>query len=50
MRKKHTVQNSIFHFYADHEIGKELQAISNWLDSHPEVLDYALRYSVKLFL
>ncbi len=40
MRKKHTVQNSIFHFYADHEIGQELQAISNWLDVHPEVLDW----------
>ena len=40
MRKKHTVQNSIFHFYADHEIGHELQAISNWLDTHPEILDW----------
>ena len=40
MRKKHTVQNSIFHFYADHEIGQELQTISNWLDAHPEVLDW----------
>jgi IS5 family transposase len=40
MREKHTVQNSIFHFFADHEIGQELQAISNWLDSHPEILDW----------
>ncbi len=38
MREKRTVQSSIFHFFADHEIGRELQAISNWLDSHPEIL------------
>lgn len=40
MREKHTVQNSIFHFFADHEIGQELLSISNWLDSHPEILDW----------
>lgn len=39
MREKRTVQSSIFHFFADHEIGRELQAISNWLDSHPEILE-----------
>ena len=40
MREKRTVQHSIFHFYADHEIGKELQAISDWLDNHSEILDW----------
>ena len=40
MREKRTVQSSIFHFFADHEIGRELQAISNWLDNHPEVLEW----------
>lgn len=40
MREKHTVQNSLFHFFADHKIGQELQAISDWLDRHPEVLDW----------
>lgn len=40
MREKSTVQNSLFHFFADHQIGQELQAISDWLDSHPEILDW----------
>jgi IS5 family transposase len=40
MREKRTVQNSIFHFFADHEIGRELQAISNWLDHHAEILEW----------
>jgi transposase, IS5 family len=40
MREKRTVQHSLFHFFADHEIGKELQAMSNWLDDHPEILDW----------
>lgn len=40
MREKNTVQNSIFHFFADHEIGQELLAISNLLDSYPEILDW----------
>jgi transposase, IS5 family len=40
MREKRTVQHSIFHFFADHEIGKELQAMSAWLDEHSEILDW----------
>ena len=40
MLENHIVQNSIFHFHADHEIGQELLAISNWPDIHPEVLDW----------
>lgn len=39
MREKHTLLKSIFHFFADHEIGQELQAVSGWLDNYPEVLD-----------
>jgi len=40
MRKKRTVQTSIFHLFADHEIGHALQTMSDWLDAHPEVLDW----------
>ena len=40
MRQKRTVQGSIFDLYAEHEIGRELKAMSDWLDSHPEVLDW----------
>jgi transposase, IS5 family len=40
MREKRTVQHSIFHFFADHEIGKELQAMSDWLDEHSVILDW----------
>ena len=40
MRQKRTVQGSIFDVYADHEIGRELKAISDWLDSHTEVLEW----------
>jgi IS5 family transposase len=40
MRPKRTVQSSIFELYADHEIGRELLAMSGWLDAHPEILDW----------
>src|SRR3990172_10062279 len=39
MRKKHTVQRSIFERYAEHDIGRELNAMSTWLDQNKEVLD-----------
>jgi IS5 family transposase len=38
MREKRTIQSSIFEQYAEHEIGRELQAMSAWLDHHPELL------------
>ena len=38
MREKRTVQRSIFDFFAAHDIGRELKAMSDWLDSHAEVL------------
>ncbi len=41
MREKHTVQRSIFDQYAEHEIGQELKAMSEWLEQHAEVLDWA---------
>jgi IS5 family transposase len=39
MRDKHTVQRSIFEHYAEHEIGRELKAMSDWLDQHLDLLD-----------
>lgn len=32
MREKRTLQRSIFEQYAEHEIGWELKAMSDWLD------------------
>jgi IS5 family transposase len=40
MRQERTVQASIFDQYAPHEIGHELQAMSAWLDAHPELLSW----------
>ena len=40
MRKKHTVQYSIFETCPEHETGRELKAISVWLDQHNELLDW----------
>jgi len=39
MRETHTAQASIFQTATDHEIAHELKRISDWLDSHPELLD-----------
>jgi transposase, IS5 family len=39
MRKKRTAQASIYEVFAAHELGRELQAMSDWLDAHREVLD-----------
>jgi transposase, IS5 family len=38
MRQERTIQASIFDLFAEHEIGRELQAISHWLDAHCDVL------------
>ena len=40
MREKRTVQSSIFEQYAEHEIGLELKAMSEWLDDHMDLLDW----------
>ena len=39
MRQERTVQASIFDVFAGHEIGRELKAISQWLDEHPELVE-----------
>ena len=39
MREKRTVQSSIFEAYGEHDVGRELKAMSEWLDSHPQLLD-----------
>ena len=38
MRQERTVQASIFDVFAEHEIGRELKAMSEWLDAHRELL------------
>jgi transposase, IS5 family len=38
MRQERTVQASIFDLFAGHEIGRELKAMSEWLDDHRELL------------
>ena len=43
MRQKRTVHCSIFDFFAAHDIGRELKAMSAWLDTHPEVLAWVER-------
>lgn len=43
MRHKRTAQSSIFEVFAPHEIGRELQAMSAWLDEHREVLTWVAR-------
>lgn len=40
MRKKRTLQQSIFHGYSNHQIGRELEAISAVLDEHPEMIEW----------
>jgi transposase, IS5 family len=38
MRQERTVQSSIFDLFAGHEIGRELKAMSQWLDAHPALI------------
>jgi IS5 family transposase len=40
IREEHTIQTSVFHLFADHQISQELQAMSDFLDAHPEILDW----------
>ena len=37
MRQERTVQASLFDLFAEHEIGRELKAMSAWLDDHREL-------------
>src|ERR1700688_360539 len=41
MRQERTVQASLFDLFAEHEIGRELKAMSRWLDEHREVVGMA---------
>ena len=38
MRQERTVQASLFDGFAEHEIGRELKAMSRWLDEHRDLL------------
>src|SRR5579859_5589954 len=38
MRQERTVQVSIFDLFARHEIGRELKAMSQWLDEYPALI------------
>ena len=41
MRQERTVQASLFDLFAAHEIGRELKAMSQWLDEHRELIEPA---------
>jgi hypothetical protein len=41
MRQERTVQTSLFDLFAEHEIGRELKAMSQWLDEHCELIGLA---------
>jgi len=38
MRQERTIQASLFDLFAGHEIGRELKAMSGWLDEHPALI------------
>ena len=38
MRQQRTVQASLFEVFAGHEIGRQLKAMSLWIDAHPELV------------
>jgi len=38
MRQKRTAQASIYELFADHDLGRELEGMSAWLDAHPHIL------------
>lgn len=40
MKKNHTAQHSLFDFYPEHQLGNELKFISEWLDKHPDLIDW----------
>jgi IS5 family transposase len=43
MRQERTVQSSIFDLFAEHEIGRELKAMSQWLDKNRDLLGLVTR-------
>ena len=48
MRQERTVQASIFDVFATHEIGRELEAMSQWLDEHRDLLGLVSRDLVRV--
>jgi IS5 family transposase len=42
MRQERIIQANIFEIFAEHEIGRELKAISQWLDEHRALLGLAV--------
>ena len=38
MRQERTVQATVFDIFAEHEIGRELNAMSRWLDQQRSLL------------
>ena len=44
MREKRTDEISISEQYADHEIGRELKAMSAWLDDQSVTLDHIVTH------
>ena len=38
MRQERIIQASIFDLFAEHEIGRELRAMSDWLDEHRDLI------------
>jgi IS5 family transposase len=51
MRQQRTIQASLFDAFAGHEIGRQLRAMSLWIDAHPELVGWVAedlrRHSVK---
>src|SRR5690349_3813475 len=43
MRQERIIQATIFEVFAEHEIGRELKAISQWLDEHRALLSLPAR-------
>src|SRR5947208_16915194 len=43
MRQERIIQATLFEVFAEHEIGRELKAISRWLDEHRALLSLAAR-------
>ena len=37
MRQKRTIQASLFDLFSDHQIGRELSGMSDWLDRHADL-------------
>jgi IS5 family transposase len=40
MRQERIIQSSIFDVFCDHQLGRELKAISGWLDEHRELVKW----------